>query len=330
DSGVILYPNYGGPIKLDLFSGALRWRAESLANRDPPTRRDGWAPPLLHQGVLYVPYEKRMMALRSSDGQILWDRQDKLEGRAFQLAHTPHGLLVLTVPGPNDVGMIHDPAPGLELLDPGTGASVWPKRISRLGGTGLFLARGDSAYISAKNKLFALHLPSGVLLEERKLEFEGGEDAGRIEPWNGGLLIQGHQNLLLLDSLGGEVYFRYFKAPGKSLFAKIASTALIVAFNVASYSVTPPGGMYTVITNNPVLTARYHATERARDYVYMLTSEPDASGRTGFSLVRVHRADGSETGRVWVDDRSPDMALDPITGTVFLKTSDTQIVALRF
>ncbi|HXV85929.1 MAG TPA: PQQ-binding-like beta-propeller repeat protein, partial [Gemmatimonadales bacterium] len=103
DSGVILYPNYGGPIKLDLFSGALRWRADSLANRDPPTRRDGWSPPLLHQGVLYVPYEKRMMALRSGDGQVLWDRQDKLEGRAFQLAHTPHGLLVLTVPGPNDV-----------------------------------------------------------------------------------------------------------------------------------------------------------------------------------------------------------------------------------
>ena len=48
-----------------------------------------------------------------------------------------------------------------------------------------------------------------------------------------------------------------------------------------------------------------------------------------FSLVRIDRETGKETGRLWFTDRSPSFRLDPATG-VAVVFEDNAFFALRF
>jgi hypothetical protein len=88
--------------------------------------------------------------------------------------------------------------------------------------------------------------------------------------------------------------------------------------------------VYPQMVDNPVLSLRYKATLEADRYTHLLTSAEAADGRRGFSVVRLEKETGAEAGRVWVDDRSPDYALDPASGTVYLLRDKRVIEALRF
>ena len=65
-------------------------------------------------------------------------------------------------------------------------------------------------------------------------------------------------------------------------------------------------------------------------YVYVVTQSPDASGRTGLSLVRVEKANGAEAGRVWLSGKPADYEVDPGTGTAYVQTGNREIIAARF
>ncbi len=67
----------------------------------------------------------------------------------------------------------------------------------------------------------------------------------------------------------------------------------------------------------PRLSARFTASAAAANYTYIYTDDPDATGREGFSLVRVREEDGREVGRAWVEQREPKFVLDPIGELVF-------------
>ena len=60
------------------------------------------------------------------------------------------------------------------------------------------------------------------------------------------------------------------------------------------------------------------------------TVQPDSSGREGYSLVKFDKRDGSEAGRVWMDERDPDYLVDALGRFVFVKDDDKEIFALRF
>jgi hypothetical protein len=70
-------------------------------------------------------------------------------------------------------------------------------------------------------------------------------------------------------------------------------------------------------------------TTSAGNYVHVYTGQP-VGGREGFSLVKLDIRDGEEAGRVWIDKRRPDYVLDPISGFVFVKEKDNEIVAFKF
>ena len=61
----------------------------------------------------------------------------------------------------------------------------------------------------------------------------------------------------------------------------------------------------------------------------MYTEQP-AAGREGFSLVRVDKASGAVTGRLWLDERDPSYSVDSHTETVFYQATDYELGALRF
>jgi hypothetical protein len=62
----------------------------------------------------------------------------------------------------------------------------------------------------------------------------------------------------------------------------------------------------------------------------MFTEQPDSTGQTGFSLVRLDKRDGRETGRFWSKDRKPNFSIDPFASRLFVKTDDAEIAAYAF
>ena len=70
------------------------------------------------------------------------------------------------------------------------------------------------------------------------------------------------------------------------------------------------------------------ATETFGSY-FIYTDEP-LDGREGFSLVRLDKESGTETGRMWMDERNPDYTIDEITETVYFQESDSVLRSLHF
>ena len=75
---------------------------------------------------------------------------------------------------------------------------------------------------------------------------------------------------------------------------------------------------------------RFRNAEEWANYAYVYTKEPDATGREGFSLVRIDKRYGEEVARVWLDERRPQYVIDEPSGTVFVKTEDDELVAFAY
>jgi len=335
DSTLLLYPSRGGPMRLNLVSGALLWRADTLAREEPRWASAGYAAMAADSTAVYVPYGKRLMALDRESGRVLWDRRAEFPSFPAEVVPTARGILVRGYYKKKDPS--EDVAGSLELLDPATGISRWPKPMRDIHDAAAMLVAGDTVYLAAKQSLMMLDLGNGQLRELQKLDWHGGEVPWRMERIDSALVVSSSQNLAGLDAAGHLLYQRYYPAPGASLFSKLASTTLLLAVNVANAAVAQSAAnryhttvMYPVFVDNPVLHTRYKATVEAERYLHVLTKAADDAGRKGFSVVRVDKASGKEAGRVWVDDRSPDYVLDAAAGTVYLMRDDRSIEAFRF
>ena len=221
---------------------------------------------------------------------------------------------------------------GAMVLGTGTayGQEYPVKPIRKIGNLSPCATYGDGIYFAQKNSVFTVDLTTGMTREIAKLHFEGDEEPARIDSVENGLVLSSSQNLARVDHSGNVRYSTYYKAPEASLLAQIASTALIVGANVALDAVTSSGGFSPSYLDNPLLTERYRASLRAKDYHYLVTSEPDSSGHEGPSLVRIDKSNGKEAGRIWLKDKTPNYRVDSVTGNVFLLSGSQEIVAYRY
>ena len=87
--------------------------------------------------------------------------------------------------------------------------------------------------------------------------------------------------------------------------------------------------MQTYVIVNPILSRRYGATKKARDYYYVLTVFKEPAERTGPGLVKLNVVTGKEENRLWLGDRTPEYEVDPIESIVFFKQGKREIVAFR-
>jgi outer membrane protein assembly factor BamB len=320
DSTIVIYPSHGGPIRLHLGTGQVLWRAQGWGERKGPDLSWGVPPSqLVRDRNVFVPYDRRLLALDPDDGHIVWDHAEKFQ--VVQMEACALGLLVRDQ-------RVNAGLQELRLLDRATGRDVWVVPFKTLAPVSPFVIRGEKAYTAGIRSLVEIALATGDTRNLGTFKFEGKELPGVLELSDAGFLLASSQNLCAFDSTGTELYHRYLKAPSAGFMAKLASTALLVGFNVASVGYA--GGGATVFTNNPVLSMRFRASTNARNFAYILTSEPNSAGREGFSLVRVDKRTGGETGRLWMEDRSPDYRVDPISGTVYLLRDDLEISALRY
>src|SRR3989442_802327 len=111
DTTFVLYLSADGPIRVHAHTGALVWGTDAFHDAKVPMLRDGYARIARRQGVLFVPSEKRLVALNVSDGHAAWPAPLTFKSQVIRMDVTRHGLL----------------ARGdewLDLLDPATGRSV--------------------------------------------------------------------------------------------------------------------------------------------------------------------------------------------------------------
>lgn len=326
DTTMVLYPSHGGPIKLDGRTGHLLWRLDTLRSRKPPARGEGYSPMLAEGARIFVPYGKSLMAVDAGTGNVLWSQEEVFDRRIAQMELTPHGLLIRGGPGERDPF----PRSFLDLLDPALGDPLWEQQLERLEYPTPFLIIGDTAFLAAKGRLLGVDVRTGAVREITTLGFEGRDVPYTLEAVEHDFLVVGSQNLTLIDRRGHEVYRLYYPAVGASLLAKIASSTLILAVNVASVATANRNGGMTLITYNPVLSTRYRASQLAASFHFVFTSQKDEPNRDGFSFVRLDTRLGLERGRVWVTDRTPAYVLDPVTATLILRVDKRELHALRF
>ena len=343
DSTFLLYLSEDGPVLVNVNTGAFLWRAESLKGRRPPAARDLYPPSVIAESVAYIPSEKEVYAIRLRDGTPLWANPPGFPSRVLQLELTSGGLAVRGVRREHDA--LKDGS-FVDLLDPATGASRWPKQFRR--GWSVFhshdapavispfVVRGERLYCVTEGKLNALALGDGAVKELGKVHFKGDEDPELLENRPDGILLLSMQNVLLVDTSGAARYQSYYPAPPIGILGHIGSILLRVAFDFASYSLAQSTANRTGVSqpyaqyDNPFLRIRYAAAAAAQDYIYLLTSGKDSAGEARSSVVKVSKDRNRVEGRVWLSERHPDWVLDPIGGVLYVKTGSQEVSAFRF
>jgi outer membrane protein assembly factor BamB len=341
DSAFLLHVSEDGPTLLNANTGAVVWRADSLKGERPPALRDAYPLVLVADSVVFVPYEKKLQAIRLRDGTPLWAKAVEFPSRVIQLEMTPRGMLVRGARREFDANRDD---PFVQLLNPVTGASAWRWKKGRgvlngnnpPPGTSPFIVRGGRVYFAWDGDLYAITLDNGSATKLGKVKFKGAEDPVIVENRPDGILLWSAQNRLLVDSGGAVRYQSYNPAPPIGLLGHLASVALRVALDVASYSLaesqarrTGAPQTYTQF-EHPFLRIRYAAAADAAAYVYILTSEPDASGEKRSALIWVPKDRDAVEGRVWLSEKNPAFEVDPFTAMVYVQTGPREISAFKF
>lgn len=327
DSTVVIFPTRGGAMRLDTRTGALLWRLDSLAEVEPPFARAGYARMVADSaaGVVLLPYEQRLMAVRASDGRVLWNR-GKFPSRLAEVEVTPHGYLVRGYyKGEKPSTSVK---PFLDLLDPGTGESRWGPKVRGIDDASAMLVSGDTVWLASKRWLLSMALPRGELRERTRLSLKGDELPAAIEEHDGAFVLLSPHNLLGVERDGRVRWQRHYPAPGSSFLSKVIGATLLVGTAALAHAhgyqpIYVPGP-------KPVADLRYARALAARRYVHILTGAKDTAGTKGFSVVRVEKTSGEEVGRVWVNDRSPDYLVDGAAGLLYLLRDERTVEALRF
>lgn len=312
-ANLLLYLSKDGPFDINPVKGRIVWSGSVLKGKEVPQLAIGYAPMLVEGGVAYIPSKHTLVALNTSDGTPIWPSSPGLPGQIVQMEWTAPGLLVGG-----------EGSPFLDLLDPATGRSLWRAPVTDLKDRSRFTVQGGTAYLAANNKLEAIDLASGAVRDIATVAFEGREQPYRVEMRPDGALLISDHNLLMLGTDGAAKYRRYYPAPTAGFFATLGSE---LRRNPGGDAFRTLGRALAIKASSPIALG---ATRLARDFVYIVTTAPDASGHQGVSLVRVNKADGAEAGRIWLTEKSFDYQTDPATDMVYLKQDSRAIVARQF
>ncbi len=339
DESIIVYWSKKGLRKINVKTGETVWTCE-FKSGEAPGLAYGYAPMFLSddRSVLYTPSQKSLVAVKTSDGTLAWTKPPQFKGLPWQLEMTSQGILVKG--GPNNEGKDGDPF--ITLVDPASGALKWAKPFDKLKDATDCTVDHDHVIVAADKKMYTIMLADGSFKELAKdLKMDGGETTGNMEVRENGYLLKSSQNLLMIDKSGNEVFHAFYKAPGTSMFAKIASTAAIAAVNTMAAADAHSRAMnqamqtghgsasYSLITSNPTLSKRYKATKSSDNFVIMLTDIKDQP-ENGVGLVKVGKADGKIAKSVVLGTKKPEYQFDEVESKLFFKADDKKIACYAF
>lgn len=319
DTSMVLYVSEDGPVKVDLRTGSLLWRADGFRGSDPPAPLRGYAGMVYGDGVLYVPSEKRLTAIDLRDGRVLWDRTG-LKSNPQQLEWTSSGLVVRI--------------PHIDVLDPHTGASRWPKPFTDLKHSTRFVVRGDKVHVAAHGVFYGINLTDGTATALSQYKLRDADQPDALEMLDNGFAVRTAQTLIVFDTAGAPKHQLFYPPPKLSTLTRVAFAAAAVAVSQWSYSAARSEAALTGTPQqyffvSPILRTRFGASRKAREHYYVLTVLADTSAKKGPGLVKLNLITGKEEGRLWLGDRTPLYEVDPIEGIVFFKEGKREIVAFK-
>jgi len=334
DTSAIVFLSGEGLAKVDLRNGQRLWWAKVGADR-PPARQWGFAPPLLNKGVLYVPFDRKLQAVRATDGTVLWKKARELKSKVVQLEMDGANLVVRGAAVPEDDGDKEGDA-FLDVLDPATGASRWKKQFRDLDQSTPFLLKDGQIHLVSDGQLRRIRIADGVAKTLLKLKLKGDERAQLLEWRPAGLLVRSSQNVLLVTPAGTASWQAYHESPGPGGLAKPAAATTDLAPTptaaqmIGDHAVLPASARkLPLVAANAALAARVAAASAPGASIYILT-RVNQGDESGPGILKVSKDTGKEQSAIVLKEKKPVFRIDDLGNKLFFRRSDRDIVAYSF
>ncbi|MFQ5627940.1 MAG: PQQ-binding-like beta-propeller repeat protein [bacterium] len=342
DETMITFMNKKAIRKWNAKTGELIWETEIKAKK-APAYAYGYAPMLLSEtgDVLYAAVDKKVFALRTDDGGLLWQKAPKLKGGVTWMQLIPKGLVV----GNRAFLDSKLGKPFITVLNVATGQPLWKKPFTGLKDATNFAIKDDLILVCANKKLYAINIADGAAMElANNLKFKGKETPEYLALREDGYFLQSSNNLMLISQNGQPVFQTYYKAPGLSMLERIAAkqiwglTQHMMSkgweVDVDDLRKNYPAWMHGSHLDQEAFSdymweKRFKSSKNRETYTYMLTRiETDTA--KGLGLVKVNKINGKTEGQLILGTKNPVYELDEYENRLFFKAGDKEIVCYSF
>ena len=285
--------------------------------------------------------------LDPDQGLLIFEEPLRISGTVVGIIPVTKGILLITTSEMN-------------IMDPATGKFILPESIATK--PELTVKQDDFiiAFDVKEKKVVSLDCEKAVvkIITPSPIAFEGKETPNRLELREKGILLSSDQNVSLISQDGVTVYKKYYAAPREPglkralLYAQAVRAAYIganayygaAAFQSAAPKASDPvagaiyqgvGEAYEQLGNAAAdftkasfqqANKRFKATASGRDFLIILTQTDKV-----IELVKVNKNTGEIDGRVDLGkERSPEYAVDDVTGQIFLRSAPTSVASYKF
>jgi outer membrane protein assembly factor BamB len=310
----------------NLNNGSVKWQAKKAI---------GIVIDLGDPGIAVAARGKHLMLLDRSNGEVKWD--EKIKGISIDQI-CAKGIMYT-----DEKGRL-----GLITFD---GEKVWDKKGMLNTPEARFKPEFSSELIYATGTLYAVNLMTGdysVLMDGIDKEFKEKETPNNLELLEGGYLLSSASNLMMVEPDGSLRWHKYWDAPEKSTFGKIAARTaqtLAIAMAVSSSMASSQYGQagmnseakyYQQQSDNFMNAAsvegakarkRFTSTKSKGNLQVILAVIGEGGQSKGAGLVKVDKRNGEELSNMVIGDKEPVYDYDPVSGQVFLKSNKKQIIS---
>lgn len=321
-------------ILYDLKDGSEKWTAKKI---------DGYVVDLGDKGILATSKGKFLQLMNKETGEIIWDQ--KIKGISIdQIAAT---------------GVMYSDEKGRLGYIQFDGELIWDKKGMLEVPSLRYKPELTKEIMLIDGDLYEVNLLTGdykVLHKDLSKKFEGDDAApSSVELVAGGYLFMDDNNMVMLEPDGSVRFDKYWEAPGLSMAAKIALRAAqisVMAMGAAAQAQSSYRASYSAYGTNDYYSKMY--AQQAEDLfnaagmvgsevkktfkasvskgdIRMILTRVGAGGQAASSgLIKVDRRTGDELGTLQLGDKKPIYDYDHISGQVFFKSDNKQIISYSF
>jgi hypothetical protein len=285
--------------------------------------------------------------LDQKQGILTFEEPLKINGSVVGIIPVAKGILFITTEEIN-------------ILDPATGKFVMVRSVST---RPELTAQKDQliyAFDVVEKKVVSIDMQNASVnvISTTPIIFEGKESPNSIELRETGIFINSDQNVALVGYDGALIYKNYYPAPREPglkkalLYAQAVRAAYIgansyyasAAFQSAAPKASDPvaGAIFQGVgeaygqlgdaasdfakKSFQQANARFKATSQGRDFMIILMQEDKA-----VLLAKINKNTGKIDGRMDLGkDRTPEYAVDDITGQIYLRSAVNTISSYKF
>jgi hypothetical protein len=351
DEGMLVLPNDGNRTKINLYDYKTREGLWGKKGRGVAIKGGIYDYMDSGNGILLVSRTNNKDFLNYLDpfsGTITFDKPVKVEGTVVGIVPLDGSILYIT-------------SESMNILDTTTGTLLWDKSIQT--NPDLTAEYNDKIYVfdQKSGMVRVVDLSNGNLneLSSTVLTFEGKESPKRLEIMEDGIFLHSDQNIAKFGFDGALNYQKYYPAPRESgwkralLYASSVRAAYIGASSyyisgalsaahkdvrkdneVAGELVAQVGNAYGELGNMASsyavnafkqANARLKATKAGLDFMFIMSKKDK-----DVVLLKVGKYSGEVEGEINLGkDREPIYAIDDITGQVYYRSKDTELISYQ-